>query len=95
MSVEHFCEHFISQMFDHYTGYQPENCYNTADVVLMPPSLMKTSAKASHFPNEQTSFFHSGEKKKDSTVVIMKVNDMDGTGPKDGEDRGAGANYCE
>lgn len=65
-----------------------------ADVVLMLPSLMKTSAKASHFPNEQTSFLHSGEKKY-STVVITKVNDTDGTGPKDGEDRGARANYCE
>jgi len=34
-------------------------------------------------------------KKKYSTAVIMKVNDTDGTGPKDGEDRGARANYCE
>ena len=39
--------------------------------------------------------FIVGKKKKYSTVVIMKVNDTDGTGPKDGEDRGAGANYCE
>lgn len=36
-------------------------------------------AKASHFPSEYTSFFHSG-KKKYSTIVIMKVDDMDGTG---------------
>ena len=35
------------------------------------------------------------EKKKYSTLVIMKVNDMDGTGPKDGEDRGARANNSE
>lgn len=53
-----------------------------AGVILILLSLMKTSGKASHFPSEYTSFFHSGKKK------IQHYCDNEGETTWMGQDKG-------